>query len=273
MINRTLPFLFLICCINCGQSAKKDVPFGIVSLSPSITRGIIDLGAEDLLVGVTSYHPPLSRKIESVGSLNLPNLEKILFLKPQLVLFSEEDAATQRLEGLKASGLYLHGFSRNTNFYDICANYIELGKIIGRDSEAERKAALYMDAISKLKKNSNEISLLVLISHEPLITASGMSFVGKIINDAGGRNVFADAPRPYPIVSIESIISKSPDAVIIMSNGGVEYFQKKFGVFSMKALKNNNVFKIEPEHIAYYTPSDYVAAVKDFISILDSVKL
>jgi len=273
MINYVLLFLLLICCIGCSPSARKDIPFGIVSLSPSITRGIIDLGAENLLVGVTSYHPPLSRKIESVGSLNLPNLEKILLLKPELVLFSKEDAATQRLEALKSSGLCLHGFSRNTNFRDVCANYIELGKIIGKDGEAKRKAALYVNALSKLKRNSGEILLLVLISHEPLITVSGMSFIGEMINDAGGKNVFADESRPYPVVSIESVVNRSPDVVIIMTDGGVEYFQKKFGVFSMKALRNNNIFKIEPEHVAYYTPSDYVAAVKDFISILDSVKL
>ena len=273
MIKCVLFSLILICCAACGQSAKKDISSGIVSLSPSITRGIIDLGAEDLLVGVTSYHPPLSRKIESVGSLNLPNLEKILLLKPELVLFSEEDALTQRLEALESSGLRLHRFVRNTNFYDICANYIELGKLTGREDEARSKAAIYAGALSKLERNSREISLLVLVSHEPLITVSGMSFIGEIINDAGGRNIFADAPRPYPIINVESVVRRSPDAVIIMSDGGVEYFRKKTDAFPMKALINNNVFKIEHEHAAYYTPSDYVAAVKDFISILDSVKL
>jgi len=267
-----LTFFVLIYCMACAPSARVDVSYGIVSLSPSITRQIIDLGAEDLLVGVTSYHPPLSRKIESVGSLNLPNLEKILLLKPELVLFSEEDAATQRLEAFKLSGLRLHGFAKNTNFSDICANYIELGKIIGREGEARRKAALYGDALSRLKRSRREVSLLVLISHEPLITVSEMSFIGEIINNAGGKNIFADAPHPYPMISIESVVRRSPDAVIIMTDGGVEYFQKKIGFFPMKTLIKNNVFKINPEHVAYYTPSDYVAAVKDFISILDSVK-
>ena len=262
-----------MCCAACAPSAKKDISSGIVSLSPSITREIIDLGAENLLVGVTSYHPPLSRKIESVGSLNLPNLEKILLLKPELVLFSEEDALTQRLEAFESSGLRLHRFARNTNFSDICANYIELGKMIDKENEARRKVALYADALSKLKRNSRKISLLVLVSHEPLIAVSGMSFIGEIINDAGAKNIFADEPRPYPIVSIESVVRRSPDVVIVMTDGGVEYFKKKTGVFSMKALINNNVFKIGHEHIAYYTPSDYVAAVKDFISILALVKL
>ena len=273
MINYVLLFFVLICCTVCGPSAKKDVSSGIVSLSPSITRGIIDLDAEDLLVGVTSYHPPLSRKIESVGSLNLPNLEKILRLRPELVLFSEEDAATQRLEAFESSGLCLHGFARNTNFSDICANYIKLGEIIGKENEARSKAALYTDALSKLEKNRRGISLIVLISHEPLITVSGMSFIGEIINDAGGKNIFADAARAYPIVGIESIVRRSPDAVIIMTDGGVEYFQKKMAAFSMKASANGNIFEIKPEHIAYYTPFDYAAAVKDFISILDLVKL
>ena len=273
MIKYILFFLVLVFCTVCGPSAKQEVSSGIVSLSPSITRKIIDLGAEDKLVGVTSYHPPLSRKIESVGSLNIPNLEKILLLKPELVLFSEEDAATQRLEIFESSGLRMHGFPKNTSFSDICANYIELGKIIGKENEARRKAKLYSETLSKLKRNSRGISLLVLVSHEPFITVSGMSFIGEIINDAGGKNIFADVTRPYPIVSIESVVRRSPDAVVIMTDGGVEYFQKKMKAFSMKALASNNVFKIEPEHIAYYTPYDYVAAVKDFISILDSVKL
>jgi hypothetical protein len=57
-----------------------------------------------------------------------------------------------------------------------------------------------------------------------------------------------------------------------MSEGGTESFRKSFGRFSMKALKSDALFKIDPEHIAYYTPADYAAAVTDFSLIFDSLR-
>ncbi|MDR3238445.1 MAG: helical backbone metal receptor [Spirochaetia bacterium] len=268
-LRNSLLFLFAI---TCCKPESDTIPSGIVSLSPSITKEIIDLGAEELLAGVTSYHPPLSRKVEIIGSITVPNFEKILLLKPDIVLFSEEDGSTQPLKPLEASGLRLHKFGRNKNFSDICANYIELGKIIGKESEARSKAALYASALSAAKRGGRGVSVLVLISHEPLITASGLSFIGQMITDAGGKNIFDDAGIPYPIVSAEAIVHRDPDAVIIMSEGGTESFSKSFSRFSMRALKNGALFKIEPEHIAYYTPADYADAVKDFTLIFDSLK-
>ena len=64
--------------ITTGRQIKR-----IVSLSPAITRQIIDLESEHLLAGVTSYHPPLTREVDIVGTLVQPNIEKIVLLKAQ----------------------------------------------------------------------------------------------------------------------------------------------------------------------------------------------
>ena len=73
------------------QKIPENKLNSIVSLSPSITREIIDLDSENILKGVTSYHPPLKNKIEIVGNLLKPNIEKISLINPELILFSKED--------------------------------------------------------------------------------------------------------------------------------------------------------------------------------------
>ena len=254
----------------CKQNPMPVESFGIVSLSPSITRQLVDLNAEDLLVGVTSYSPPLSRKIEIVGSIVVPNFEKILLLKPSVVLYSQEDSLTQQLDPLKASGLMLRSFGRNNNFEAICKNYIELGRIINKQLEAESKVAAYKKELIAAKKDSLNISVLMLVSWKPLISVSNDSFIGHIINDAGGKNIFNNTVSSYPLISSEAVALRDPDAVIIMTEGDGSGFAELFRSFSLRAIKNNNVFTIDPEHIAYYTPRDYIAAVNEIAKIISN---
>lgn len=266
-------FLCLFVVIGCKQNSLPSESFGVVSLSPSITRQIVDLDAERLLVGVTSFHPPLSRDIASVGTLVAPNFEKILLLKPAVVLFSLEDSLTQRLDPLKTSGLVLHGFSRNTNFEAVCANYIELGRLIGKEKQAVSRTAAYREELAAARCQPRGISVLLLVSWEPLISVSDGTFIGHVIKDAGGKNIFPETAGSYPIITPEAVALCDPDVVIIMSEGNSEGFLKRFRAFSMRAVRNGNVFTIKPDHIAYFTPKDYIMAVNEIAEILANISV
>ena len=273
MSRCVVPLCFTLCLYSftaCKQNPMPAESFGIVSLSPSITRQLVDLNAEDLLVGVTTLHPPLTRQVEIIGSLVVPNFEKILRLRPSLVLFSEEDSHTQKLDPLKSSGLTLYGFGRNNNFEAICKNYIELGRIINKQLEAESKVAAYKKELIAAKTKPVGISVLMLVSWKPLISVSNDSFIGHIINDAGGKNIFHDTVSSYPLISPEAVALRDPDAVIIMTEGDGSGFTELFRSFSLRAIKNNNVFTIDPEHIAYYTPRDYIVAVNEIVKIISN---
>jgi ABC-type hemin transport system substrate-binding protein len=112
-----LPFVFFIS--ERGEHFSSNLsgnPERIISLSPSITRCILDLGAGDLLAGVTDYTLHSGLKIESVGAYISPNMEKIIRLKPDLVLVSEEDRYIQKLHLLEKFGLRIEVIGRNSGF-------------------------------------------------------------------------------------------------------------------------------------------------------------
>lgn len=239
----------------------------VVSLSPAITREMIDLDSEDLLVGVTSYHPPLKKKIEIVGSLIQPSIEAIISLKPDIILFSMEDNPIQSIERFDATGIATHIFGRNRNFEEICTNYLSLAEILGKKRLAITRLEHYRRSLKRAE--GRRYTIAVFISHNPLITASGNSYVGRVIEDAGGINCFDELEVPYPIISTEFITVKNPDIIISIIEGTENFFKNRLKNFQyIGAIKNNNIYSISPDRIAFYTPRDYVASVKEISDII-----
>lgn len=239
----------------------------VVSLSPAITREMIDLDSENLLVGVTSYHPPLKKEIEIVGSLIQPSIEAIISLKPDIILFSMEDNPIQSIERFDATGIATHVFGRNRNFEEICTNYLSLAEILGRKRLAITRLERYRRSLKRVK--GRKYTMAVFISHNPLITASGNSYVGRVIEDAGGINCFDELEVPYPIISTEFITVKNPDIIVSIIEGTEDFFKNRLKNFQyIGAIRNNNIYSISPDRIAFYTPRDYVASVKEISEII-----
>jgi iron complex transport system substrate-binding protein len=244
----------------------------IVSLSPSITRQIIDLDSEDLLVGVTMYHPPLTREIEIVGTLVQPNIEKIVLLKPDIVFFSEEDNKVQFTEMLNSTNIRTHIFGSNDSFDTICRNYLELAGLIGKTDLAERKLVYYKGRLDSIIKPAGKKSVAVFVSNEPLIGAGGMSFIGKMIEHAGGANILSSLDQPYPILSIEHLVNLNPDIIISVSyHDGSN--QTPFSIIlhdfpELTAIRRNSLYTLPLDSVCYYTPGDYVKACGQISEII-----
>jgi iron complex transport system substrate-binding protein len=248
-----------------GQVAR------IISLSPSITREITDLGGGELLVGVTSYDDYHGPGMEIVGTLIQPNIEKIILLKPDLVFYSAEDGLVQNVERLTEAGVATHRFTRNKSYADICKNYLILGGILGRESTARDKIKQYTEILDRIKGSrspdmeTTRPLVAFLVSCRPLIVASADSFIGQVIRDSGGRCPYGGAGRPHPLVSIESLVVTDPDMIISMTGGEdtSDFFHRLEVDFKdMKALRYGNIYTIAPDTIPYYTPADYVKSLE-----------
>lgn len=244
----------------------------VVSLSPSITREIIDLGAEEMLVGVTSYHPPMKKMVPVVGTILHPNIETILTLRPDLVLYSEEDSTVQHAERLAAAGLCAVPLGRNRNFEEICGNYLKAAALIGADDIGGKKIIQYRARRDTVRTRRKVCSVAVFISHSPLIAASENSFVGEIIADSGGANAVGDAGAAYPILSAEFLIAADPDVILsIMPDASVFFASLSGSSPGLKAVRKGHVYSIDERHLAYYTPGDYIAAVEEIAALLKKV--
>jgi len=251
---------------------EKKQGIRIISLSPSITSQIIDLGAEDNIVGVTPYHPPLKKKIPLVGNYISPSIEKIITLKPDIIFMSDEDGEIQTNSFFKKFGLRFHRFGRNPDFKTICDNYYLLGKMIGKSESAEQKIINYKNRLKNVKRNSSKLKTVFLVSVKPLITVSKFSHISDIITEAGGINVFNNLHNPYPILTLESLIVKNPDVVIVMNRDDDKYLYKILKKFTGSEFVNRkNIFVAGDENIPYYTPKDYILSVEKISEILSRV--
>ena len=276
-IGILLCLISLSCATLCNNPTTSDLKKEIkkiVSLSPSISRQIIDLQAEELLVGVTSFHPPLKKKITIIGTLIRPNIEVIYSLQPDIVFFSAEDKNVQRINSLKKLSVPLFQFKQNRNFKSISENYLMLAKVINRVTLAKKKINRYSEKIAKLKKNTiKKYKTLILLSLNPLITV-GNSYIHTIIENAGGFNISGTLNRAYPIISKEFILTKKPE-VIILVNIDKKLFINIFKKYMNLITQKNKIVKIKPHHISYYTPKDYVLAVsliKNIFLTIDNIE-
>mgnify|MGYP001244307973 FL=1 len=248
-------------------------PLRIVSLSPSITRQIADLGAGNLLVGITEGALRPELKSESVGSYMSPNLEKIISLRPDLVIISEEDAYIQKAPLLKQFGLRVVELGKNSDFESMCANYKKLAAMIGQGETAEEKLAEYRARLERIVKPAEPPGIVFLVSVKPLITVSEGAHVSSIISDAGGVNVFSKAKTAYPILSLESLLLSRADAIIVMNREDVDHLYVLIRGFSNTDFAmNNNIFTTGDEIIPYYTPHDYTVSVEKIASIIGRIK-
>jgi len=295
-MNYRIVLCFLLIIVISSLSCSNDLPANnsaglkIISLSPSVTRQIIDLEAENNLVGVTPYCPQSKTGVAIVGTYINPSIETIISLKPDIVFMSEEDRDIQRDNFFKKFGLNYYKFGRNDSFESICNNYKKLSDMIGKRDHAEKKIDSYIGRINRTKFPSIPLlggvpegrggrcpkagwSVAFLISVKPLITVSDQSYISDIIHKSGGINIFKDLKNPYPILTLEALIIKQPDVVIVMNPGDELYLEQKLKNFqNIKFVNKKNIFALGDENIPYYTPKDFVISVEKIYEILNHAK-
>ncbi len=247
----------------------------IISLSPAITRMIIDLESEDLLVGVTSFHPPLTREIDIVGTLVQPNIEKVVLLKPDIVFISEEDNKIQLTEMIQATNISVYKFPRNDSFKTIIKHYRKIAAFLGKQELANNKIKKYLQNLKSSPDKSKKKSIALFVSNQPLIGVSDMSYIGKMISDAGGTNCLRFLNQPYPILSLEHLIMLDPDIIISIQYHGDTY-QVPFGSIlkdfpELTVMKRDSIYVLPLNSVTYYTPGDYVLACNQITDIIDKV--
>jgi iron complex transport system substrate-binding protein len=194
----------------------------IVSLCPSLTELVFDLGRGADLVGVTKFcvHPADGvASIEKVGGTKNPKVARIVELAPDLVLLNREENRLEDAEALRAGGLRCHvSFPRTVE--ETAEMVRSIGAALGRAAAAEAIAAEIETRAARVRSGARERSAVrfaCLIWRRPWMAAAGDTFIDALLALAGGRNVFVDRPERYPVVSTEDLAAADPDAVLLPS--------------------------------------------------------
>jgi len=255
-----LVVVLLILLFSCKKQEQVRSGLKIVVLSPEVGEIIASLGATDLLVGRTQEcdYPEELLKVPVVGDFGAINREKVIALKPDLVFTSalEQDAIAQELQkvGIKVQQIYPKKLD------DLPVIIRQIGDLIGKGQEASALSDSIATAIAEVRIKSANIfhpRVYVEIYRNPLMSVSDESFVGDVIESAGGDNIFSKLERDYARVDPEDVILAKPDIIICYSQDTLEGISSRKGWSNIPAVKNKRIYfekDINPDLIQQATP-------------------
>jgi ABC-type Fe3+-hydroxamate transport system substrate-binding protein len=208
-----------------GVFAYLSPMMRIVSLCPSLTELVFDLGRGDDLVGRTKFcvHPAgRVEQVEMVGGTKNPKLGRIVALAPDLVLMNEEENRHEDAEALRAAGLRIHP-SMPRDALETAAMVRSIGRALDAPDAAEPIAAdievrsrrVRAEVAARVARGVPPVRWAYLIWRGPYMAVSGDTFVSALLTQAGGENVFAAHPDRYPVVSPEEIRAADPALVLL----------------------------------------------------------
>lgn len=192
----------------------------IVSLCPSLTELVFDLGAGNLLLGRTKFcvHPAgRVDAIEKVGGTKNPKVDRIIELAPDLVLMNDEENRKEDADALLAAGLRLHSSMPRTAT-ETAAMIRSIGMAIGRAREAEPIAADVERRADRVRREAEKhppVRYACLIWRDPIMTISDDTFMAGLLSLAGGQNVFGAQKDRYPAIAPELLHSADPLLVLL----------------------------------------------------------
>lgn len=229
------------------------VPERLVSLIPGVTEMVAALGDLEKIVGVTVYEdlPAVKQrvkegKITEVGAALDPPVEKIAVLKPDLVLMNgkSHNRAAEKIRQLK-----IKTFSLDPHTIDeLLTDFTKLGKILGREQEAKAFHKRFAERVKiyKTKQKKRKTRVYMEMWDNPLMSIGKNSLEHEIIELCGGENIFSDIPQNVFAVNEEAVLSKNPEAIIIVREKVFPYNKvtNRKAWESVKAVRTKNIHEI-----------------------------
>ena len=256
-----LPIIIIIILFtfSCKQSEKNQKK-GIVVLSPEVAEIICALNAENEITGITAEcnYPPSLQQKKIVGSFSSIDKEAIIALNPRLIFCSSLEQESIALDlknlGFQVEVIYPEGL--NAMFSDI----ERIGTLIRRKEAAGKLVKDLKEEKEKIKANSQgklRPKVYLEIYRNPLMSVSDSSFVGELIETAGGDNIFPRLERDYARINPEAVISAKPDIMICYSQDTLENIINRKGWQNIPAIQKRKIFfekDINPDLIQRATP-------------------
>jgi ABC-type Fe3+-hydroxamate transport system substrate-binding protein len=195
-------------------------PRRIVSLIPSTTETLCELGLADALVGVTVYcsePADVVRTKTRVGGEKDPDLAAIRALAPDLVIANVEENVREHVETLRAWGIPVWVTYPRTVAEGL-AMIRDLGEVTGTQARAEAMLAelqpLYEDVLARSAARP-PVDVFYAIWRNPYMTVNRDTYISDLLRVCGGRNVFADRAERYPSLTLDEVASRRPQVIVL----------------------------------------------------------
>ena len=269
-------FLFiLVLCINLlGQER-------IVTLSPSINEIVYALGEGQNVVANTKHcdFPEESKSVPKIGGYNDISLEKILDVKPTIVIGQDYDE--KLIQNLKSLNIKVLSYKTNT-IENIKNTILELGILFKKEEKSKEMISRIDDSLNSLKSIVENKKILIVISPKnslsnQIYVTGNFLYFEDIIKASGNKNAYNSSNSAQPVVNTEKIINMNPDIIVLLApyydgkTKELEDLKRVWAKLPINASKQNNIYAIDKDYAGI--PSHRVEYfINDFRKILEDVR-
>ncbi|MBH0057382.1 cobalamin-binding protein [Pseudoalteromonas sp. SWXJZ94C] len=243
-----------------AEQTKDSKKLRIIALAPHIVENLFAIGAGDNIVGTVDYadYPSEAQSIERIGGYYGISLEKVLALKPDLVIAWKSGNQSEDLAQIERLGIKVY-LSNPTTIAGVADELLTFGEFTGKIEQSQQAANAFtqkLNAIIKSQQNKKNITAFYQLWSEPMMTVGKDTWINQLIETCHVSNVFAQSVTDYPQISIENVIVTKPQVIIIPDEKSktpqpVVNWQKWPEV---PAVKNDQFISVNADLLHRFTP-------------------
>ena len=213
MMRRWLALLVL------ALSAQALAAERVVSLAPSLSEIVMELGAADLLVGLLDggERPAALAQVPSVGRYGQLDMERLLSLKPDLILLWPGSVGPAQRAQLQRLNIPVY-VAEPHNLEQLTTQVQAIAEQLGRVDAGRQLAEPLRRRLAELRqryRRAEPLRVFYQVWNSPLYTVGGGQIISDALTVCGARNVFDDLKLPAPQVSIESVLQRNPELILV----------------------------------------------------------
>ncbi len=229
-------------------------PQRIVSLVPSVTEILFELGLEKNIVAVTDFcnYPEAALKLPKVGGYADPSLESILLHKPDLIIASADINRPALIRRLELMHIPVYVIYPQT-VAETLKTILNISRITGTEQKARHLVGSIQTRIQKIQRQIAKLkpqTTLECVMLQPLTVAGPDTFIADIIEISGGHNVVPKGPSRYPTWNSEALLTVNPEAIIVSTYPGQPAPKHFFDRWpQLQAVRNQRIIQLEADWI------------------------
>ncbi len=232
----------------------------IISLAPHLTELVYAAGAGDKLIAVSAYSdfPDAAKALAQVGDASNLDLERIVMLKPDLVLAWKSNVSPFAVERLRRFGISVY-VTETRRLAGVPLLLRSIGLLAGSANVSEAAAQQFETQVQKMASAAQGKTLVptfIEIWHDPLLSVNGAHIISDVVALCGGRNILANVALLTPSIGLETLLEADPGAIIGGGSAAREAdFQRAWARHrGLKAVREQNIFYVNPDWIQRATP-------------------
>jgi len=233
-----------------GNTVTLDKPaMRVISMSPHVTELLFAAGGGGRIVGAVNYsdYPEAAKSIPRIGSNREIDLERVIAMKPDLIVAWMHNASERQIEMVRKIGVPVF-LSDPQTLEGIPDNVARLGQLMGTDTVANAAAGELRKQLAGLRSRyagRPAVRTFYQVWDRPLYTLSGKHIITDALRLCGGENIFEKLTVTAPVVSVESVLKEDPEAIFGTAEknyGGVSLWKP---YATLTATRNDNLFTID----------------------------